>query len=74
MVNQISLIFMTIVTGIELINGKPTVQITESITVRQFLKSILIQVTITHRFSGVFCFIIIFLLGIPISVALEKQK
>lgn len=72
MVNQISLIFMTIVAGTELIDGKPTVQITESITVRQFLKSILIQVT--HRFSGGFCLIIIFLLGIPISEALEKQK
>lgn len=74
MVNQISIIFMMIVAGIELIDGKPTLQITESIAVRQFLKSILIQVTITHRFSGAFCLMITFLLGIPISEALEKQK
>jgi len=60
------------VAGIELIDGKPATQINDSIIIRQFFKSIVMQVIFTHRLSGVFCFMIIFLLGIPISEALKK--
>lgn len=65
MLNQISLLSIIIVAGMELIDGKPATQIKESIIIRQLF---------THRLSGVFCFMIIFLLGIPISEALVKQK
>lgn len=54
--------------------SKPVTQIKGSNILRQFFKRIIMQVTFTHRLSGLLCFMTIFLLGIPISEALEKQQ